>query len=73
MTPSICSINIDIGKASQWAQGCKRQQVGALNNICCSHFLTAMDSVVKPRQVSMASAHVLEMEIMCPSQSQNQN
>lgn len=45
MSPFTCSINTDIVKASQWAQGCKCQQVG---EISCSHFLMAVDSVVKP-------------------------
>lgn len=45
MTPSMCSINIDIVRAGQWAQGCKCQEV---SDICCSYFLIDMDSVIRP-------------------------
>lgn len=45
MTPSICSMNVAIGRANQWAQEWKCQQA---SDISCSCFLIAMDSVVKP-------------------------
>lgn len=40
----MCSINVPIGRASRWAQGCNCRQVSGSR---CSCFLRVVDSVVK--------------------------